>query len=87
MRAAGSLPIITVADPLAIGCGAGGVTEAQRSVARAAGSLHTSTVTQQGGRIGIGEGTGTGAGAAHIGQMCRSLTRACGNPGMPTPLP
>jgi hypothetical protein len=74
--AAGSLHIFTVADPFAIGWGAGGVTEAHISVIRAAGSLQTSTVTAQGGIIGIGAGTGTGAGGAHIGQICISVTRA-----------
>lgn len=55
------------------------------SVARAAGSFITITVTQQGGRIGKGAGTGTGAGGAQSGQMCMSVTRACGIPGIGYP--
>ncbi len=74
IRAAGNPVINTVIDPLTIGCGTGGGgggTDIDISVTRAAGRPHTSTVTAQGGKIGIG--------APFVqGPVCESVTRACG---------
>jgi hypothetical protein len=77
-RAAGILPIITVAEPLTML--SGGPTQVAISLRRAAGIKPMSTVGQPGGRIGPptwGFGP-TGVGSC-IGHVCISPTLAAGS--------